>query len=82
MTRRLAVPSLGGGVQSSPLLLTACEGELTPPDTVIFSDTHGELPAQRRGRNRCVSRSLRRKQPPEQPRRAVVRSASTSEPGR
>lgn len=44
MTRHLAVLSLGGGVQSSTLLLMACAGELAPPNAVIFSDTHGELP--------------------------------------
>jgi hypothetical protein len=38
------VLSLGGGVQSSTVLLMACVGELDPLDAVVFSDTGGEAP--------------------------------------
>jgi hypothetical protein len=34
--------SLGGGVQSSALLLMSCRGDLPKPDVAIFADTEGE----------------------------------------
>jgi hypothetical protein len=39
---RLKVLSLGAGVQSSALLLMACEGEIEKPDHAIFADTQSE----------------------------------------
>lgn len=41
----LNVLSLGGGVQSTCLLLKCCDDEFQHPDIVIFSDTGSELPA-------------------------------------
>jgi hypothetical protein len=40
----LTTLSLGGGVQSSCLLLMACAGALPKPDVAIFADTRGESP--------------------------------------
>jgi hypothetical protein len=40
----LRVLNLGAGVQSSAILLMACEGELPKPDVALFADT-GEEPA-------------------------------------
>lgn len=40
----LRVLSLGGGVQSSALLLMACDGLLDPLDAAVFADTGGEMP--------------------------------------
>lgn len=44
MTADLTVLSLGGGVQSSALLLMACAGQLGPLDAAVFADTGGEMP--------------------------------------
>jgi hypothetical protein len=40
----LTVLSLGGGWQSSALLLMACEGEIGPLDAAVFADTQREMP--------------------------------------
>ncbi len=41
-TPRLTVLNLGAGVQSSTVLLMACEGEIPSPDLAIFADTQWE----------------------------------------
>jgi len=41
----LQVLSLGGGVQSSALLLMAIDGKFERPDVVVFSDTGSEMPS-------------------------------------
>lgn len=41
----MVIVSLGAGVQSSVLLLLACQGKLPKPDYAIFADTQWESPA-------------------------------------
>jgi len=45
MSEPLEVLSLGGGVQSSALLLMCIDGKFKHPDVVIFSDTGSEMPS-------------------------------------
>ena len=40
----LQILSMGGGVQSSAMLLLIMEGKLPKPDVVVFSDTGSEMP--------------------------------------
>jgi len=44
IAKPLEVLSLGGGVQSSALLLMCIDGKFEHPDVVIFSDTGSEMP--------------------------------------